>query len=186
MSEHSESTQTSLKIPAGLIAHRGYFLLILTPTGTMTAYLPQRGTVVIGRDPASSLRVADPTVSRMHAEIEVKGGGFVLRDLKSTRGTWLRGNRLTSDCALHIGDVVGIGSSTLVLQHSDMVAPSTASAHGHFEQRLQQLCIDAARDQAQFALLMVDISSAPAVGDAGARIRALLRPQDVVAEYAPG
>lgn len=167
-------------------SRRGYFLFILTPTGTMTVDLPSEGRFVIGRDPVSDLRISDPTVSRTHAEIEVRSTGFLLRDRGSTRGSWLRGSRLTSECALHLGDVVQIGNSTLVLQHCDSLLNPVATGHLQFEQRLQQQCVEAARTHTSFAMLMIEVTSSGAGGDAAARIRALMRPDDFVAEYAPG
>ncbi|MDQ3297687.1 MAG: sigma 54-interacting transcriptional regulator [Myxococcota bacterium] len=82
--------------------------------------------------------------------------------------------------------MVEIGNSTLVLQHCDSLLNSVATGHLQFEQRLQQQCVEAARTHAKFAMLMIEVTSAVPGGDAGARIRALMRPDDFVAEYAPG
>jgi ABC-type multidrug transport system ATPase subunit/pSer/pThr/pTyr-binding forkhead associated (FHA) protein/ABC-type multidrug transport system permease subunit len=47
--------------------------------------------VVIGRDPACRVRVPDPLVSRRHAELSYVDGGWVLRDLGSSNGTFQDG-----------------------------------------------------------------------------------------------
>ncbi len=185
MPDFLETTATVREVP-GEESRRGYFLFILTPTGTMTVDLPSTGTLVIGRDPSSDLRLSDPTVSRVHAEIEVRSTGFLLRDRGSTRGSWLRGSRLTSECALHLGDVVEVGNSTLVLQHCDSLLDTVASGHLQFEQRLQQQCLEAGRTHASFGMLMVEVTASGEGADAAARIRKLMRPDDFVAEYAPG
>ena len=49
---------------------------------------------LVGRAAACDLPVADPTVSRRHAELELMGAGVRVRDLGSTNGTWLDGVRV--------------------------------------------------------------------------------------------
>src|SRR6266545_4416117 len=49
---------------------------------------------LIGRDPGCQLRVDDPKVSRRHAEVAWTEGGWVLRDLGSSNGTYLDGERV--------------------------------------------------------------------------------------------
>ena len=49
----------------------------------------------IGRSRASTVQLADPSVSRIHARIRPGGGGdAVLEDAGSTYGTWLDGRRV--------------------------------------------------------------------------------------------
>ncbi len=52
-------------------------------------------------------------VSRRHAEIRYQNGGFLIRDLGSTNGTWLNGHRLPAKRAypLRPGDWVSFGKS---------------------------------------------------------------------------
>jgi adenylate cyclase len=52
--------------------------------------------VVVGRSVACELSIQDPTVSRQHAEVEVAtgGAGVRIRDLASTNGTFLNGERI--------------------------------------------------------------------------------------------
>lgn len=64
---------------------------------------PEQGTIfpitksvfVIGRSEADVV-VEDGEVSRRHAQVEVKGSTIVLRDLKSTNGTYMNEQRVTS------------------------------------------------------------------------------------------
>ncbi|MEN6437761.1 MAG: FHA domain-containing protein [Syntrophobacter sp.] len=48
----------------------------------------------IGRDPECEVQLFDSTVSRVHAEVEFSQGSWWLYDLKSTNGTFLRGERI--------------------------------------------------------------------------------------------
>ncbi len=66
--------------------------------------------VVIGRAPSVALRLLDDGVSREHARVEQVGGRVWLRDLGSTNGTWLEGERVGSTpLPLHDGDRIRLG-----------------------------------------------------------------------------
>lgn len=49
----------------------------------------------LGRSPGNDLTIEDPTVSGIHCEIELVNGALALRDLNSTNGTSLGGQRIT-------------------------------------------------------------------------------------------
>ncbi|MET9802419.1 DUF1707 and FHA domain-containing protein [Streptomyces sp. NPDC006368] len=63
----------------------------------------------IGRDPANGLRLSHETVSRLHAELSLMGGQWVLRDLGSTNGTTVNGRRVTGTVVVRAGDLVAFG-----------------------------------------------------------------------------
>lgn len=69
--------------------------------------------VVIGRDPNSYLPLNHPTVSTRHAMILKQDGALLIRDLGSTNGTFVNGNRI-SQVPLASGDVIQIGPFKLV------------------------------------------------------------------------
>jgi two-component system, NtrC family, response regulator GlrR len=56
------------------------------------------GRVLVGSSPSSGLVVQDPTVSRLHAELEAKRDGLWVRDLGSRNGTFVDGLRVTGAC----------------------------------------------------------------------------------------
>jgi EAL domain-containing protein (putative c-di-GMP-specific phosphodiesterase class I) len=60
----------------------------------------------VGRRPEASLALSRPAVSGMHAELFVVDNRLFLRDLGSTNGTFINGERITGDAELHEGDVV--------------------------------------------------------------------------------
>jgi len=63
-------------------------------------------TISIGRDASSNIVLNDKTVSRNHAQLMISGDGRVLiKDLGSTNGTFVNGNRIT-EFYLNQGDVV--------------------------------------------------------------------------------
>lgn len=65
--------------------------------------------LLIGRDPGNGLRLNHETVSRAHAELTVRGGRWLLRDLGSTNGTCVNGRRVTGTVPVRDGDQVSFG-----------------------------------------------------------------------------
>jgi hypothetical protein len=71
----------------------------------------EAGTFVFGRARSSDCVLADPTVSRTHAWLRhVSGGGWWLRDLASSNGTWVNGHRVVEEVEVRPGDRVSFGS----------------------------------------------------------------------------
>ena len=69
----------------------------------------------IGRDRTCQIALDDEAASRVHSEIVRDGEKFLLRDLRSTNGTFLNDARI-SESALSNGDRIGIGDTVLLLQ----------------------------------------------------------------------
>ena len=65
--------------------------------------------LLIGRDPANGLRLSHDTVSRTHAELIARGSRWILRDLGSTNGTCVNGQRVTGSVLVCEGDQVSFG-----------------------------------------------------------------------------
>lgn len=59
----------------------------------------------IGRNLENDLVINDPTISRYHAEIHYKDSQFLLRDLKSSGGTYLN-NRKIIEGVMFSGDII--------------------------------------------------------------------------------
>lgn len=72
------------------------------------------GISLVGRAPECAVRLADPSVSRRHAEINVDGQGLSVRDLGSTSGTLLEG-RSVEQARLAPGQSLSFGTVTLQL-----------------------------------------------------------------------
>jgi hypothetical protein len=68
--------------------------------------------LLVGRHPACDVVVADPSVSRRHAQLAFRDGAWVLQDLASTNGTTVNGERV-GRTALHPGDVVELGNQAI-------------------------------------------------------------------------
>lgn len=93
----------------------GRFLLFAPPLPPRP--LAEGRAVSIGRAPTCDLPLASPAASRRHAEVFARSGGWAVRDLGSTNGTYLNGERLERSRALAPGDVIGIGEARVTFCH---------------------------------------------------------------------
>ena len=73
--------------------------------------------VAIGRMPECDIVLADPNVSRRHAEIRRSGSDFVVVDLGSTNGTKVNG-AVIRERRLSDGDEITVGNTRLRFQAS--------------------------------------------------------------------
>jgi diguanylate cyclase (GGDEF)-like protein len=69
---------------------------------------------ILGRSSDAGVRIADVSLSRNHCAFLRGGaeGGYVLRDLGSTNGTWVNGRRI-EECALANDDTIQAGNVVL-------------------------------------------------------------------------
>ena len=72
------------------------------------------GTVTVGRSPTCEISSADPRLSRTHATFNVVGADVIVRDLESSNGTHVNGERITEH-RLVAADTVEIGPFILRL-----------------------------------------------------------------------
>jgi transcriptional regulator with GAF, ATPase, and Fis domain len=81
---------------------------------------PQRGTEFVisgdvfqvGKAPENDLVISDETVSRVHFAIVRDAKGYLVRDMKSTNGTFLDGAEI-KEAYIRAGSVIGAGASEL-------------------------------------------------------------------------
>jgi serine phosphatase RsbU (regulator of sigma subunit) len=72
-----------------------------------------REVTIIGRNPDCDVVLQPKSVSRKHAVILRKDGGFLLKDMGSTRGTFVNGQRLTQPVLLQDGQTIQTGEVLL-------------------------------------------------------------------------
>lgn len=85
--------------------------------------------VTIGRKPGNSVQILDPSVSGRHAEFALDGNGIVLRDLGSTNGVKVGGERV-SERRLEHADQVMLGNIRLTFLDSERPAPPASEGDG--------------------------------------------------------
>jgi len=85
--------------------------------------------IVIGRDPACTIVVADRQVSRNHARLKLTPRGITLEDLGSKNGTHWNGKPIYQEVILQDGDVIQIAlAQQFVFLSSDATVPLDISA----------------------------------------------------------
>lgn len=88
---------------------------IVLPTGERVVLNEQ--ILTIGRNPESNIVLADPNVSRNHAEIRPSGTGYLVVDLNSTNGSRVNGVRVTQQ-ELVDGDELSFGNTRMRFEAS--------------------------------------------------------------------
>lgn len=73
------------------------------------------GAARVGRNAESEIFLVDPSVSRHHALLDVRDGVLIVRDVGSTNGTFVNGQRVQQQ-TLHVGDAVAFGKSEMVVE----------------------------------------------------------------------
>jgi adenylate cyclase len=93
----------------------------------------------IGRMPRNTMQVLDRILSKVHAQVvKLQDGKFILKDLGSLNGTYIKGQRIT-DHYLEDGDEIAMGS-TLIKFYADeikvMEAPDVTVSEGVVESQI--------------------------------------------------
>jgi EAL domain-containing protein (putative c-di-GMP-specific phosphodiesterase class I) len=83
----------------------------LTPNASVQRILVATQPFTIGRDFDNSLCLANPTISRRHAELLLVGSDLLIRDLGSRNGTYLNGRRVEKFERLQDGDMLQFGAA---------------------------------------------------------------------------
>ena len=100
---HAPATEVPLR-PGGALGHDpsaktevggGGAAALRVTLGGATRTVAAGASLSVGRETDNDLVAAATTVSRHHVRIESADGGWRLRDLGSTSGTWLDGKRIT-------------------------------------------------------------------------------------------
>lgn len=63
----------------------------------------------VGRSIAADVRIAHPTISRLHGVLYCIGGATIVEDARSTNGIYINGRRV-DQCVIKDGDVLAFGS----------------------------------------------------------------------------
>jgi pSer/pThr/pTyr-binding forkhead associated (FHA) protein len=69
---------------------------------------------VLGRDPESNWSIEDVEVSRGHARLIAREGGYAIEDMGSTNGTFVNGQRIRSVLQLDPGSTIRLGENVLL------------------------------------------------------------------------
>ena len=90
----------------GTLAFRG-------PDGAEERIWLEREVTTLGRSETCEVSIPLPTVSRLHARIEIEHERYVLFDAGSANGTFLNGTKVSGPAVLTDGDRIEIGHSVV-------------------------------------------------------------------------
>ncbi|MBK6695575.1 MAG: FAD-dependent oxidoreductase [Myxococcales bacterium] len=135
-----QSTRADAHAPTGGPADARPHLEVRSGNALGLAFALTAPVVRIGRDPSCAVRLDDPSVSPVHAELREQGGAFHLADAQSVYGTSCGGQRLMPGhwATLKEGDAITIGQVALVFtarptrlrawEEMSMVSPGAGGA----------------------------------------------------------
>jgi pSer/pThr/pTyr-binding forkhead associated (FHA) protein len=87
-------------------------LMVSTGEAAGTVFPITEASVLIGRSLDAQVSINEQAISYEHARLEQSAGKFTLRDLGSTNGTYVNGERIEDAVALAGGDSIRMGSTT--------------------------------------------------------------------------
>ena len=126
-------------------------LKLVATDGDRTLPLASGRPFLVGRSVACDLSIQDPTVSRQHAELQTANGGSALRirDLESTNGTFLDGERVLREALAVPGSRIAFGKVhfDLIEEEPTAIVPPALPADVPLDATiLRQLPVRAAAD----------------------------------------
>ena len=110
--EHLTGTRIRREATPATVNLRRCKLVVIKGTQRGTEFVITGDLFRVGKAAENDLALDDETVSRIHFEIVRDAKGYLVRDLKSTNGTFLDGAEV-KEAYLRAGSVIRIGSSEL-------------------------------------------------------------------------
>ena len=81
----------------------------------------------VGRVEDNAFQLAESSVSSHHCEIILQGAEVIVKDLNSTNGTFVNGQKVTTQATLKSGQILRLGQLELRFESSDAPSGGTAS-----------------------------------------------------------
>jgi len=89
----------------------------------------------VGRVSDNMFEIPEASVSSHHAEIHLRGNEVLIKDLNSTNGTFINGEKVASEAVLKPGQILRLGMVEMRLETAD---PGAAAAASKKVQTLEQ------------------------------------------------
>jgi pSer/pThr/pTyr-binding forkhead associated (FHA) protein len=97
-------------------------LVLLSPGLTGRTHELKLDKTTIGRVEDNTFQIAEPSVSSHHCEVVLQGSDVVVRDLNSTNGTFINGEKITEG-SLKPGQILRLGQIEMRLETEAPSAP---------------------------------------------------------------
>lgn len=115
VSEVADEPAADGPIAAPGVAKGTLVLRLETERGPAPLFEVSRSGATLGRGQDNTIRLEDLSVSRKHARIRYRQGGFWVSDVGSISGTWIDGTRLNAPRRVAAGQVIDIGVCRLTV-----------------------------------------------------------------------
>lgn len=104
-------------------------LVVLSEGLTGRAHELKVDKTTIGRLEDNTFQIAEQSVSSHHCEVLLKGNDVIVRDLDSTNGTYINGEKI-SEKVLKTGQILRLGNVEARLEGDGAPTPSSPAAAG--------------------------------------------------------
>lgn len=146
---------------ADVVSLRKCQLIVVEGPDKKKKFMLSKPVTKIGKRETNDFALLDKTVSRNHMEIEYTSDSFLLRDMESTNGTFLNGNKV-KEAYLAPGDQIKIGNTVLEFQAFDekiKIEPSDRESYGRLvgkSRKMRQIFGILERISPSFATVIVE------------------------------
>lgn len=103
-------------------------LQVLSGSSAGQTYELKVETTTVGRVEDNAFQIADPSVSSHHCEIQLKGSEVLIRDLNSTNGSFINGEKI-NEATLKVGQTLRLGQIELRIDDGSPM-PAASAAKG--------------------------------------------------------
>lgn len=100
-------------------------LFVQRGAGSDEEVLWEQPLLTVGRDPTNDIVIEHRLASRRHARFEKAEVGFYIRDLDSTNGTFVNGQRIAGAHLLRNNDEVWIGDTVIIFRDPEATMKGT-------------------------------------------------------------
>lgn len=114
----------------------------LTPRDSSREFPIHASVFSVGRKPDNALSIPSHSVSGYHAEFLHTEAGLFVRDLNSTNGTFVNGQRLEGETQVHGGDLVQFATEVFRIGHSARRKETLTVANDSSDQALALMQFD--------------------------------------------
>lgn len=97
-------------------------LVVLSEGMTGRSHNLSEPMTTIGRLEDNAFQIPEPSVSSHHCEIHLRGSDVVIKDLNSTNGTFIAGQKIEGEAVVKPGQVVRLGQIELRLEGDQSAA----------------------------------------------------------------
>lgn len=98
-------------------------LVVLSEGMTGRSYELSTVLTTVGRLEDNTFQIPEPSVSSHHCEFMLRGSDVIIKDLNSTNGTFINGQRVTGEATVKPGQIIRLGQVEIRLEGEQAAQP---------------------------------------------------------------